>query len=619
MLKRLSIRNIAIIDALDLDFEDGLTVITGESGSGKSILLDAVALAFGARVSPKEALRAGCARGQVELLFELGHWREHADFRAFLLGQGVDVPPEDTEILLSRELTSGGSRSRINGTPVGRETLEALRARMIDLHGQHELTSLFRAERQRACLDGYGRNATGKRDILQNTADERESPSKGLPRNEAAGETLASLKRTVAVAYDEWKTLKQRHDVLIASRSERLRQRDFLVFQLNELQEADLRDVDEDIEARRELDLLSHAEKRLRVAARSAMLLSEGGSVEESSSALLDQLSQLEKHLAEGTNYDPGLDALLTQVQGAHAELKAVAGELVRYADRVEMSPERLAALTDRLDVLEKLKRKYGPALRDVLATRDRLAEELDALEHAEQDAETLDAAVAEAEVRLANASRRLGDVRRAVAEDLKAALLVQLRSLSMSGVSFDVAFTPTAYGPDGMEEVTFLFSANPGEPLRPLAKVASGGELSRFLLAMKVLTAENDGLLTLVFDEIDSGVSGPTAKALAEKLATLSRRLQVLAITHQPVIAAMGRRHLHVEKHVQRSEAGEESVRVAVQSLDPGGEERLSVLSRLASGMETSDKAVEKFIRRLRADADAFYRELSPLVSTAE
>lgn len=597
MLKRLSIRNIAIIEALDLDFEDGLTVITGESGSGKSILLDAIALAFGARVSPKEALRTGCSRGQVELLFELGHWREHADFRAFLNDQGLELSPEETEILLSRELTPGGSRSRINGASVGREAVEMLRGWVIDLHGQHELTGLFRADRQRACLDGYGRGVSGKRDAS----------------TEMTGKvTLAELKRDVAVAYEVWKVLKHRYEALLANRSERLRQRDFLLFQLSELEAADLRDVDEDADARRELELLSHGEKRLRVAARGVALLSEGGVSEGLPVALLDQLSLLEKTLAEGAGYDPAMETLLVQAQGAHAELKAIAGELVRYANRVEMSPERMALLTDRLDVLEKLKRKYGPTLRDVLATQERLEQELMALEDAEQDAETLEAAVFESEARLADLSRKLGEIRRVVAEDLKAAMLLQLQTLSMPGVSFDVAFTPTAYGAEGMEEVTFLFSANPGEPLRPLAKVASGGELSRFLLAMKVLTAENDGLLTLIFDEIDSGVSGPTAKALAEKLAMLSQRLQVLTITHQPMLAAMGRQHLHVEKQVQCNEVGEESVRVAVRSLEPDGEERLNVLSRLASGMETSDQAVEKFIRRLRADADAFYRELS-------
>jgi DNA repair protein RecN (Recombination protein N) len=592
MLKRLSIRNIAIIESLDLDFEGGLTIITGESGSGKSILLDAVGLAFGAKASPKESLRAGCTRGQVELLFELGALRQQPGFSDFLQSYELDLAPDETEILLTRELTASSSRSRINGVPVGRDALEALRGWVIDLHGQHELTSLFRPERQRAGLDAYGKSYGG------------------------AASSIVDLKREVAEAYVAWNSLKKQRETLMTNQKERLQQRDFLEFQCNELNEAELSHADEDVETRSELDLLNNAEKRQRVALQSVALLvddgdSEGGS---SNSALLDQLSLVEKTLAEGASYDPVLATLLNQVEGAHAELKAIAGELARYGDRVDMNPERLAALTDRLDRLEKLKRKYGPTLADVLATRDRVVAELASLETLDLDADALEARLAERETHLQEASKRLSDARRQVAAALKAVMLEQLQALAMPGVSFDVAFATVLFGPDGVDEVTFLFSANPGEPLRPLAKVASGGELSRFLLAMKVLTAENDGLLTLVFDEIDSGISGPTAKALAQKLAMLSQRLQVLAITHQPLLAAMGRLHLHVEKHVRRDDAGEETVQVLVQSLQPDSPERMAVLSRLVSGMESPDSAVEKFIRRLRAEAEAVYQQVAQM-----
>jgi DNA repair protein RecN (Recombination protein N) len=577
MLKQLFIRNIAIIEALALDFDRGLTVITGESGSGKSILLDAIALAFGARVSPREVLRAGSERGQVELVFDMGHLQDHEAFRGFLAEQGVALPPDETEILLTREFTVGGSRSRINGIPVNREVLESLRPWVIDLHGQHELTSLFQKDKQRAYLDACG------------------------------GNDLAVLKRAVAEAYEVWQRLKSRYDSLIRNRLELTQKRDFLSFQLTELQEAQLADPDEDSHARQELDVLNHGEKLIRVAAQGAALLSEG---EPHAPPVLDQLSLLQKKLSEGAGHDPLLEALLQQVQGAHTELHAVAGELSRYAERVDLNPARMADLTDRLDRLEKLKRKYGPALRDVIARRDRLALELDTLENGEQSMEALETALNEQEKMLETLSQELSEARKALAEALKGDLLVELQVLSMPNVMFELAFVPTAYSREGVEEVEFLFSANPGEPLRPLAKVASGGELSRFLLAMKVLTAQTDGLLTLVFDEIDSGISGPTAKAVAEKLAGLSTRLQVLAITHQPMIAAMGRQHLHVEKKVARSKRGEETVQVDVHALEKDGDRRINVLSRLISGIETRDEAVEKFIRRLQAEADAFYQQ---------
>lgn len=578
MLKQLQIKNIAIIEALLVQFERGFTVITGESGSGKSILLDAIALSFGAKASPKEVLRAGSARGQVELLFDIGSMAEHEAFRGFLSEQGVTLLPDETEILLSREFTTGGSRSRVNGVPVTRDVLEGLRPWVIDLHGQHELTSLFQREKQRLYLDAVG------------------------------GNPHATLKRQVAEAYEGWSGLKRQWDALVRNRQELERQRDFLIFQLQELNEARLESTDEDAQARQELEVLSHSEKLIRISQQGAGLLSEG---DGHTPAVLDQLALLQKKLSEGAGYDPALSALLEQLQGVHTELRAIALELDQYHERVDVRPERMAELSERLDLLEKLKRKYGNTLTEVIARRDELASELEQLESGEQNLQALEKEIASKEKILAERSKQLSKARLALAASLKKELLSQLQVLAMPGVSFDIDFLPTAYGREGAEEVEFLFSANPGEPLRPLAKVASGGELSRFLLAMKVLTAGSDGLLTLVFDEIDSGISGPTAKVVAEKLAGLSREIQVIAITHQPMIAAMGQQHLHVEKQVL-SAAGKESVRVLAEMLPGDDERRVKILSRLVSGMDSSDEAVEKFIRRLQAEAAAFQKEQS-------
>lgn len=576
MLKQLQIRNIAIIESLSVQFERGFTVITGESGSGKSILLDAISLSFGAKASPREILRAGSSRGQVELLFDIGSMLEHNAFRDFLSEQGVTLLPDETEILLSREFTTGGSRSRINGVPVTREVLEALRPWVIDLHGQHELTSLFQREKQRLYLDAFG------------------------------GSAHAALKRKVADAYEAWSGLKRQLEAIVRNRQDIERQRDFLAFQLQELQEARLDNEDEDVQARQELEILSHAEKLIRVSQQGAGLLSEG---DAQTPAVLDQLALLQKKLSEGAGYDPALSALLEQLQGVHTELRAIALELDHYHERVEVRPERIAELSERLDLLEKLKRKYGNTLREVLARRDELAHELEQLESGEQNVQALEKAIASQEKTLSNLCQQLSEARQKLADALKNQLLSQLQVLAMPGVSFDIAFIPVGYGREGAEEVEFLFSANPGEPLRALAKVASGGELSRFLLAMKVLTAGSDGLLTLVFDEIDSGISGPTAKVVAEKLAGLSREIQVIAITHQPMIAAMGQQHLHVEKQVQTA-SGRESVQVLAEMLAGDDERRVKILSRLVSGMDSSDEAVEKFIRRLQAEAAVFQKE---------
>ena len=328
---------------------------------------------------------------------------------------------------------------------------------------------------------------------------------------------------------------------------------------------------------------------------------------------MLDQLAVLQKTLGEGAAYDPQLESLLERLQGAYAELQSVASDLSRYSNRVEANPERISELADRLDLLEKLKRKYGANLGEVIAQRDQLAQDLEALDSGEQNLEALEQAIAEKEQHLALISRELSEVRGTLALTLKADLLIQLQGLAMPGVSFDVQLMPAQYSRDGMDEVEFQFSANPGEALKPLAKVASGGELSRFLLAMKVLTAGTDGLLTLVFDEIDSGISGPTAKAVAEKLAGLSQNLQVLAITHQPMIAAMGLQHWHVEKRVLQAPDGVESVSVQVEALDRNEDRRLQILTRLVSGVDAPDEAARQFIGKLRQQALDFY-EQSPV-----
>lgn len=583
MLKQLCIHNIAIIEHLTLDVASGLTVITGESGSGKSILLDAILLALGAKVSPKEVLRAGAVRGQVELIFDLAAVPDATAVRALLADENIVLEPDETELWLSRELTASGSRSRVNGVPVSRDVLAALRPLLMDLHGQHELTNLFQKDKQRKYLDGLG----------------------GLPVHEA--------RQQVARAYEAWMGVKRRWDEWRHNRQQWAQQRDFMQFQWQELDAAALTTPDEDEQVKQALTVLAHADKLIQAAMQAGALLSEEGQGGGTLS-VLDQLARVGRCLSVGAPHDAGLRALSERFDGLTVELQELASELRQYGQHIETDPARLAELTDRLDQLEKIKRKYGPTLADALAEQARLSHALSALnEDGEQEAR-LQAELLAGEAELAACCQKLSDLRRAVAHDLKQRLMAELQSLAMPGVSFDVALTPTAYGREGADEVVFLFSANPGEPLRPLAKVASGGELSRFLLAMKVLTSQQDGVPTLVFDEIDSGISGPTVKAVAEKLARLSTRLQVLTITHQPLLAALGRQHIHVEKQIQSNAAGEETVAVQVTALSADqaehGSRRLKILSRLVSGMDTSDDTVEKFVTRLQEEAARFYQD---------
>ena len=568
MLKHLRVRNIAIVEQVELDLDAGLTVITGESGSGKSILIDAISLAFGEKVSPKDVLRAGTERGQIELLFDAAELLNEEGFVQFLKDEGIESSDGETEILLSREFTASGSRSRINGVPVNRDVLTRLRPFVVDLHGQHELTSLFQPERQREYLDMLGDAA------------------------------FQSLKEKVAAAYSDWQQLASRRERLLSNRQDLERQRDFLSYQLKELEAAQLTDGIEDQTLQGEREVLSHAEKLQRVSGAAQSLLTDG---ESERPAVIDQLDDITRQLAEGAPYDARLQTLLDQVEGARTELKAAAADLSAYRERVELNPERLSEITDRLDVLEKLKRKHGPTLGDVLTTFETLQAEWETLEADATDIDALDARIAEKEGVLKTASDQLTVSRQKLALGLEGELSGQLQALALPSVQFKVGIEPASYAAHGRDDITFLISANPGEPLKPLAKTASGGELSRFLLALKAILAQAGGVATLVFDEIDSGVSGPTAKAVAERLSALSRRLQVLVITHQPLIAALGRQHWHVEKHLSA-----DSVRVEAIALTEDAA-RLPVLSRLVSGSESGDEAVERFVLKLMAEARAF------------
>lgn len=565
MLMRLSLTNIAIIEALTVTFGPGLTVITGETGAGKSILLDALSLVFGAKASPKEVIRAGNSRAGVELLFDIAVLPNRAAIGDFLAESGIELLSGETEILLSREFSPSGSRSRVNGVPVPREVLETLRPMVVDLHGQHELTSLFDRAAQRQYLDQLG------------------------------GPELLQVRANVREAYQSWQQLKQQLDTLIRQQREFEQRRDFLQFQLQELLDAELHDPAEDGAAQEELKRLNHAEQLLRASESVSYGLSEG---EGEQPAIIGQLGRLLKPLADAAVYDVSLQTLYDRLNSATEELKEVAADLARYPQAIEYRPERIQELVDRLDTLERLKRKYGPTLQQVLDTRETLDRQLAEETQALADLGDLETAVAQAEIRLAEVSTQLTALRLQTATRLQTELTAQLTELCMPAVQFDLVFEPIDFTADGAEMVTFLFSANPGEPLRPLAKVASGGELSRFLLALKVLTAASDGVATLVFDEIDTGISGPTAKAVAEKLATLGSGLQVLVITHQPIVAVLADRHLHVRKSAEQ-----DSVRVEVLALEEEGW-RLSILSRLVSGTDTPDEATERFVRQLLSQA---------------
>lgn len=576
------LNQVAIIEALVVDFGEGLTVVTGETGAGKSLLLSGIAMAFGAKASPREVIRQGAERASVELYIALSRLPNRQAILQFLEGQGI-VIAEGEPLHLYREWSGNTSRCRINGVPVTLETVIQIRPWILDVHGQHELTNLFEARAQRQYLDSFG------------------------------GEGVLSLREAVGKTWQRWQALHQdviRRRSALATLSDQVALK---TFQLEEIREAALKDADEDAQCKTELSRLSHAESLIQTAGKLAFVLNEGTHEQPS---ILMQLSRLQKDLSKALSLDNAVQPISEQLTGATEALRDVAAELESYSERVAADPERLHLLMNRLDQLEKLKKKYGhtpehpePTLAGVLALGDQLESELATAEAGDDALARMEAELTALEQSLAQLAEALSAARAEAAAVLKDQLEGVLDDLRMPAVAFEVRLTPLAnVGLEGRDEVVFYFSANPGEALKPLAQVASGGELSRFLLALKTLIARREGVGTLVFDEVDSGVSGPVAKAVAQKLCQLSLSTQVIAITHQPLVAVAADQHLHVQKTLLVGDPPDPP-RVSVSLKDLADEtERLAVLRQLIDGQEGarpgSESALETFIARLQAEA---------------
>lgn len=543
MLKRLHIENIAIIEQADISFGNGMTVITGETGSGKSLILDAIAMVFGAKVSAKEVVKQGQDKAVIELLVELSDQQAKKELFQKIM-ESAEIELVDSELLISREFTNKGSRCRMNGIPVAREIVEQIRPFILDLHGQHELTSLFECDSQRDFLDALG-------DIK-----------------------FQALKKNVTETYQRYLQVKTQIDQIKNNQQQWLQQKDFLTFQCQELEEANLTDPQED-------NLLQEKRQRLTYLDKIKRNTEESVYWCNSDSTVIEGLEKIQSLLGAIDSVDPALQPFSEAVDGIYEQVRQLSSDLNRYHASLNMDSEQLDEIVNRLDTLERLKRKYGPTLPEVFSTYEALHLKLQNLINFESDIETLLATLDHLETTLTNVSLELTESRKTLAKRLEKGLLQELKILSLPAVRFEVMFEQTIFSVSGRDHVTFMFSANPGEPLRPLAKVASGGELSRVLLGLKVVTAAKEGTPTLVFDEIDTGISGSTAKAMAKKLKDLSNDVQVLAITHQPVIAAVADHHWHVEKKLKAK-----SVTVQIESLQIETE-RLKALSRMIDGTE--------------------------------
>jgi DNA repair protein RecN (Recombination protein N) len=517
MLVALQIENFALVDRLELSLESGLTVLTGETGAGKSIILDAIDAVLGGKVTNR-AIRAGADRALIEATF----YSPDPSLANWIAAQ--ELPPShDGKVICSREITLSGSRShsrsRINGVAVNKQQIEEIRDRLVEITAQGQSVQLERPALQRDWLDSYG------------------------------GEPLLEQRQQVAQCYSQFqqavKALEKRRKL----EQERLQQLDLFSYQLQELTAAHLSDPDELEQLEQEAKRLSHSVELQQQSylAYQALYQNDG----DDRPAAADRLGEAEDILQSMVEYDHQIQPVLELVNAALAQVQQAAREISVYGEAIEADPQRLSEVQDRIAELKPLCRKYGPTLADAIALQHRLQADLQDLTDEGQSLDALEQAVQNTQTALTQACTRLTNLRQQAATDLEARLIAELKPLAMDKVQFRVQLTTCAPSGAGADQVTFLFSPNPGEPLQPLTEIASGGEMSRFLLAMQACFSEVDSVGTLVFDEIDVGVSGRVSQAIAEKLYQLSRHHQVLCVTHQPIVAAMADQHFRVNKQV--------------------------------------------------------------------
>jgi DNA repair protein RecN (Recombination protein N) len=516
VLTGLRLENIALIERLELEFGAGFTVLTGETGAGKSILLDALDALLGGAPAAQASrlLRRGAERGRIEASFSLT-----PPLRDWLEAQAVEADEE--ELLLSREWKLNddrlSSRQRLNGVVVNRSQIQELRPLLLDLTVQGQTQQLARSGQQRRWLDRF------------------------------AGESQQILLADAAAHWRSWRQAADKLEAMQLGWQQRQQERQRQEQLLEDLEEAQLEDPAERECLQAEENRLAHG-----VRLQEGVMVLIGRLVEgaEAAPAVLDHLAACETELAQMRQLDASLEELADRCSDLQAQLQDLARDLDRYGTSLESDPERLNQLQERIARLKALERRHGLNLSQLIAWRDQLREQLTP-GTAAASLEELEAEEAAARAGRDRANAALSTARRAAASSLEQQLMEALRPMGLANVRFRVAIEPAAAGEEGADAVQFQFSANPGQPLAPLAEVASGGEMSRFLLALKTCLAAADPHVTLLFDEIDAGVSGRVSGAMAELLRRLADQRQVFCVTHQPLVAAAADHHFRVSKQV--------------------------------------------------------------------
>lgn len=542
MLQTLYVKNLALIDEMEIELKDGLNILTGETGAGKSIIIDSISFALGEKVD-KHLLREKEETGYVELIF--------SDLPESVIRQlcALEIEPEDGTVILSRKITGGRSVAKINGESVPAARLKEAAGCLIDIHGQHEHQSLLHPLKHLEYLDDY------------------------------ASAELAEKKTALAEAYKTYTSCKKQLEEQCTDKEEQARELSFLEYETSEILAAKLV-AGEDEELEREYRRMVNSKKIME-----ALQVVEQATGENGASPMIGRGV---RELTAASNYDEQLGELCGQLSQIEELLSDFQRELSSYIDGAQFDGERFTQVETRLDVINRLKSKYGDSIEKILAALEEKQARIEQLRDFDTYEKQLREQYESARNRLDKLCTQVSEIRRSAGESLREKMLQALQDLNFLDVQFDLQFKKLEhYSANGFDAMEFLISTNPGEPMRELKNIASGGELSRIMLALKSVLAENDEIGTLIFDEIDTGISGRTAQMVSEKLHMIAKNHQVICITHLPQIAAMADAHFYIEKNVVDA-----STRTNLTLLDEEGS--VTELGRMLGGVAVTDTVLE-------------------------
>lgn len=546
MLLELSIENFAIADKLHINFSNGFNVLTGETGAGKSIIVDAISLVLGGRAN-RDMIRTGTDKALIEGLFYL---ENPAKVQGILDEYGIDSE-DNNYLLISRELYSNGRNiSRINGRTVTLNMLNSITKHLVDIHGQHKHQSLLDSDTHILIIDSFG------------------------------DEQFKKFKKEISNSYYKLMELKKKLKEISLDEMSRDREIDLLKYQIEEIDSARL-SAKEEVEIFEEFDRLNNIKYIISNIGEGINLLQSN---EYESFTIIDSINKLLSLLGNIKKFDKVITEYYDTLNSINFELQELNRNLINYIENINYDEERIVYLEERVNTINKLKKKYGNTIEDILSYRENINNKLQILLNNENETKIIKMKILKIEKILHEECNRMTEARKKIANEIEKVFAKELSELNMKNVKFKVHFNKkTNYSSNGIDDIEFLISTNPGEELKPLSKIASGGELSRIMLAFKSILAENDEIPCLIFDELDSGISGRTAQIVGEKISNLSKGRQIICISHLPQIAALGETHFLIYKEMVKGR-----VITNVKKLDES--DRIDELARLLGGVDLTE-----------------------------